>query len=64
MKKRDINDEKDVQITNVAKQIEVKFLGQNYDYGIQRAIHGINFFIAWLKWWKTGIVVTSSFNFT
>ena len=64
MEKRDINGEKGVQITNVAKQIEVKFLGQNYDYGIQGAIPGINFFIAWLKWWKTGIVVTSSFNFT
>ena len=32
MEKRDINGEKGVQITNVAKQIEVKFLGQNYDY--------------------------------
>ena len=30
MEKRDINGEKGVQFTNIAKQIEVKFLGQNY----------------------------------
>ena len=48
MEKRDINGEKVVQITNVAKQIE-------------RAIHDI-YILAWLKWSKTGIVITSSFN--